>query len=411
MNPMDKKLIIDKIFGFYILNEMRDVLKEESKNIKSYIDRISGEIYAISRSITSSQKELEELEKRIVENKEDEIEKIKKELEKYKTLLEYHNDKLKAFKDKEIEIQNNIVKSHENYIISSNKLKEIKERISLYNNDKCPYCLSDLSTEFHKVLLENLIKQKEDFESQNLELKKDYERLKTIQNDFLTLKNEILIKGEKIEFSIRNLKEKIKNLENNKNDEQLNSIKKILSITNDELLKYNREKIIYEEKQSWIKTLDEVLSERGVKQLAIKSILPSLNKEIHNNLLLLHLPYKVIFNEEFDAKIFHLNEEISIQTLSTGEMKKIDFVVLISIIKLMKIRFPSINLLFLDEIFSSIDSDGIYTILKVLRKLCDDLKMNIFVINHAPMPNEIFDYKIEISKKNNFSDLYFEKLN
>ena len=91
-------------------------------------------------------------------------------------------------------------------------------------------------------------------------------------------------------------------------------------------------------------------------------------------------------------------------------MKKVDFAVLLSVIKLMKIRFSSINLLFLDEIFSSVDPDGVYTILNTLRKLCDELKMNIFVINHAPMPTEIFDYKIEISKKNNFSDISFEKL-
>jgi hypothetical protein len=36
--------------------------------------------------------------------------------------------------------------------------------------------------------------------------------------------------------------------------------------------------------------------------------------------------------------------------------------------------------------------------------------MSIFVINHAPMPTEIFDYKIEISKKNNFSDIAFDKM-
>jgi energy-coupling factor transporter ATP-binding protein EcfA2 len=122
------------------------------------------------------------------------------------------------------------------------------------------------------------------------------------------------------------------------------------------------------------------------------------------------LPYKVVFNEEFNAQIFHLGEEISPQTLSTGEMKKVDFAVLVAIIKLMKIRFSSVNILFLDEIFSSVDPDGVHTILNTLRKLSDDLHMNIFVINHAPMPTEIIDYKKEITKKNNFSDILFEKL-
>ena len=75
----------------------------------------------------------------------------------------------------------------------------------------------------------------------------------------------------------------------------------------------------------------------------------------------------------------------------------------------MKIRFSSINLLFLDEIFSSIDADGIYTIINTLRKICDDLGLNVFVINHAPMPTELFDYSISLSIKNNFSEMIIEK--
>jgi DNA repair exonuclease SbcCD ATPase subunit len=102
--------------------------------------------------------------------------------------------------------------------------------------------------------------------------------------------------------------------------------------------------------------------------------------------------------------------EIPVQTLSTGEMKKMDFIVLISILKLMKIKFNSINLLFLDELFSSVDQEGIHSIVSVLKQVSEDLGLNIFVINHAPMPHEIFDYKIEVDKKNNFSSLVIDRI-
>lgn len=410
MNPTDKKLIIDKIFGFYILNEMRDILKEENKNIKSSIDRLSGEIFATGRAITSSQKELEDLQKKIIENAGEEIIATKEELANYKKLLDLHTERLKKFRNQENEAQRNVTKAYENYSDAVSKSKEIDSKLNLYNNDKCPTCTSDLSTEFHKNLFDDMCKQKSTFGEQITELKRNYDSAKKLQSDLSTLKNDLFTKGGKIESGIRGLKDKLQNLETGKNDNQVNSIKKILNTANDELLIFNQEKSVFEEKQTWIKTLDDVLSEKGVKQLAIKSILPSLNKEILGTLLSLHLPYKVVFNEDFNAQIFHLGEEISCQTLSTGEMKKVDFAVLIAIIKLMKIRFSSVNILFLDEIFSSVDPDGVHTILNTLRKLCDDLKMNIFVINHAPMPTEIFDYKIEITKKNNFSDVVFEKL-
>jgi DNA repair exonuclease SbcCD ATPase subunit len=410
MSTADKKLIIDKIFGFYILNEMRDILKEESKSIKSSIDRLSGEIFATGRSITASQKELEELQQKIIENSGNEIEKNEDQLENYKSLLQLHTDRIKSFRTKENEVNKSVTTSYEKYSDLVSKMKELDTKINLYNQDKCPTCSSDLSTEFHKSIFDDLCKLKEKYQEDIKVLKSNYEDAKKAQNKITETKNDLFSKGSKIETGIKTLQNKIKDLKTAKNNDEANSIRKLLSQANEDLTVFNQEKSSFEEKQGWIKTLDEVLSEKGVKQLAIKSILPSLNNEILNTLLSLHLPYKVVFNEEFNAQIFHLGEEISPQTLSTGEMKKVDFAVLIAVIKLMKIRFSSVNILFLDEIFSSVDPDGVHSILTTLRKLSDDLNMNIFVINHAPMPTEIFDYKIEISKKNNFSDILFEKL-
>jgi len=410
MSTADKKLIIDKIFGFYILNEMRDILKEETKNIKSSIDRLSGELFATGRSIAASQKELDELQQKIVENAGSEIESAQENLENYKELLKLHSDKLKDFRSKENEAQRNVTKSYEILSDLSSKIKGLDSKMNLYNNEKCPTCESDLSTDFHKNIFDDLSNTREKYTDDLKELKKNYEDAKKVQSDLATIKNDLFTKGGKIESAIRTLQDKLKTLKTAKNNDQLNSIRKLLNSANDDLSNFSQEKTVWEERQIWVKTLDEVLSEKGVKQLAIKSILPSLNNEILNTLLSLHLPYKVVFNEEFNAQIFHMGEEISSQTLSTGEMKKVDFAVLVAIIKLMKIRFSSVNILFLDEIFSSVDPDGVHSILNTLRKLSDDLSMNIFVINHAPMPTEIFDYKIEISKKNNFSDIAFEKL-
>jgi DNA repair exonuclease SbcCD ATPase subunit len=101
--------------------------------------------------------------------------------------------------------------------------------------------------------------------------------------------------------------------------------------------------------------------------------------------------------------------EIPPQTLSTGEMKKVDFVVLIAVMKLMKLKFSSINLLFLDELFSSVDPEGVNSILSILRKNSREMGLNIFVINHAPMPHEIFDWKLEVKKTNNFSSILINK--
>jgi DNA repair exonuclease SbcCD ATPase subunit len=72
-------------------------------------------------------------------------------------------------------------------------------------------------------------------------------------------------------------------------------------------------------------------------------------------------------------------------------------------------KFSNINLLFLDELFSSVDQEGVYQITSILKDASRELGLNIFVINHAPMPHEIFDYKIEITKANNFSSILLDR--
>ena len=124
----------------------------------------------------------------------------------------------------------------------------------------------------------------------------------------------------------------------------------------------------------------------------------------------LNMDYRVTFNEEFEVSIMHLGFNVSPDQLSTGERKKVDFAALIALIRIMKMRFNGVNLFFLDEIFSSIDSDSIYHVINVLYRTCRELNLNIFVINHSHLPTELFDYIIENNKSNGFSNLSLEKI-
>ena len=409
MSSNDKKMIIDKIFGFYILNEMRDLLKEEAKNIKLGLERVMGEISATSKSITNSQREIEDLTSRLIQNSEEKIQEIEESLDRFTSLLEIHGQKLREFKERESSAMSEVRKAVEVLSACRNEISSIDSKLSLYKKDKCPTCSGDFKTEFYTSMVKDLETQGDVMKKDMEKYESQYSDAKVKESNIISSRAEFISKGTKIEMNIKNLRDELRKIKSGRGDEQIASLNKILANLQSDLEEFNKTKSRDEERQTWIKTLDEILGEKGVKQLAIKTILPSLNKQILELLLELHLPYKVVFNEEFNASIYHMGEEISTQTLSTGEMKKVDFAVLIAIIKLMKIRFSSVNLLFLDEIFSSVDPDGVHTILSTLRKICDDMGLNIFVINHAPMPTEIFDWRIDIQKKNNFSDLQMER--
>lgn len=411
MSPSDKKSIIDKIFGFYVINEMKDLLKEEAKSIRETLIRVGAEIDSLGKTLAKTQDELELISKKIKEDSKDKIQDLEEKISKFTSLLELHNGKVKEFQESESDINNESRRNYKLLTEANGACKNIQERIRFYENDKCPTCASDLNGTFHEGVKGELNRKLQEFLAQIDDYKKIQEEISVKESQIRNIKIDLNNKGNKITVNINSAKEELKKIKANTTSfSALDALKKISEDTRENIQEFTKEKAQEERKSEWIKKIEEILGDKGIKQLALKTILPSLNAHIADLMISLHLPYTVSFDEDFSASIVHMGEEISISTLSTGEMKKVDFAVLLSVLKLMKIRFSTINLLFLDEIFSSIDPDGVYTILNTLRKICDDLGLNVFVINHAPMPTEIFDYKIDIQKRNNFSDLQIEKV-
>jgi DNA repair exonuclease SbcCD ATPase subunit len=410
MSVQDKRAIVDKIFGFHILNQMRDALKEEQKRIKENLDSLSGQMLSIQKSIDKSNSEMESLLQKIQDESKDQLDSLNDSLNSFKKLQEHHSQKIDEFKKIEEDFKNSLTQANYSLIESRNKFKDISRRLSLYESDKCPTCESPLDTDFHNSLKVGLSEEHEKAQKGVEELEDAYTSLKGQEIEISKTKNDLREKGNKISNKIFQISAEINSLSSSdKKDLQMESLKNIISSLEKDSDNLNSENYKTQEKSDWVRTLDDILGEKGVKQMAIRTILPSLNSEILDLLAQMHLDYQVVFDEEFKATIYHMGIEIPVQTLSTGEMKKVDFVVLIAIMKLMKMKFSSINLLFLDELFSSVDPDGIHSILKILKKITKDLGLNIFVINHAPMPHEIFDWKLEVTKTNNFSSILIDK--
>jgi DNA repair exonuclease SbcCD ATPase subunit len=99
--------------------------------------------------------------------------------------------------------------------------------------------------------------------------------------------------------------------------------------------------------------------------------------------------------------------QISPESLSTGEQKKMNLIVLLCIIELIKLKNNNVNLLFLDEIFSSLDVESIYRVVDLLKTFSKKYRMTIFVISHDPLPEELFDRKLSVANIENFSDIQF----
>ena len=409
MSSQDKRSIIDKIFGFHVLNQMRDLLKEENRKIRESMENLGGRLSSVESTIQSSLNEMENLANQIEEESSSKKEELQNSLETFEGLQVIHNKKTEEFREIENELNSELTNTNRLIIESRTKLQEVQRKIKLYDLDQCPTCQTSLDSEFHHCIKDGLVADQSSVSQQLEESNTLMGDLKQKERDLSITKRDIMDKGKKIEMKIGEIRRDLKSLNESSNDKQLQSLQRIVDNLQGERGKMETESFKNQEKNNWLRTLDEILGEKGVKQMAIRTILPSLNSEILELLGKMHLDYQVIFDEEFNATIYHMGVEIPTQTLSTGEMKKVDFVVLIAIMKLMKMKFSSINLLFLDELFSSVDPDGVHSILRILRSVCKELGLNIFVINHAPMPHEIFDWKLEVAKANNFSSISIDK--
>ena len=98
---------------------------------------------------------------------------------------------------------------------------------------------------------------------------------------------------------------------------------------------------------AFMEIVERVLGEDGVKTLAVKTILPGLNTNIAAMAQTMHLQFHIRFDEKFNCIINHLGEDINPMTLSTGERKKADFIIIIAIIKILKLKISTIKSLIL----------------------------------------------------------------
>lgn len=412
MTPKDKRLIIDKLFGFSAINDMFNLIKKERRELNDDISSVKSQLMSISQSINTTINKLNELEKSSTEENKKKILELKESL----SVLKSNYDKLIKAKEKLesdlSEISKNIDSCSAVLNTKNNNYSNAQRKLQLYENECCTECAKPLDTDFdidRKSKYQDIIKT----ESENItELEDKIKELKLTSESNSKNQNAVIGRISSINVNIENLKRDLINIVNfSKNGKgEFNQLNSLIG----EFKSTEKEKEIEQSKLSnqdyFLSVIESMLGDDGVKNLAIKTILPGLNANIAQMVNEMHLTFHIRFDEKFNCIVNHLGEEINPKTLSTGERKKADFIIIIALIKLLKLRFPNLNLLFLDEIFSSVDNDGVYNILKILRSVIKEYKLNTFVINHTLLPMELFDKKIDIYRENGFSKFEIENI-
>jgi exonuclease SbcC len=410
MSPGDKRNIVDRLFGFTVINQMKESVRSERKTIKEQIKTLSDELNIIEESISSINEKIKSLEK---DKKEDRIKLAKEYREKIVELLSDKkklDESVEKLKTKESEIKVEVTKERDDFASLGFDIRSLNEKLKLYENSQCPTCGSSLEGEHHHNVKDGLVIQKQIKEDQSKEIKDQLEKAqKSLELVSAKLKD-LNEKSIRSGLRITQYKSEVENLIKENKESDVNYLSQLI-LENEEKKKEKKSKqetSSYED--NFLEVVESVLGDDGVKNLAMKTILPSLNQSITNMAKQIHLPYTIRFDDKFDCVVQSLGEEINARSMSTGERKKADFIIIIALLKILKIRYPSLNILFLDEIFSSVDSAGIYEIIKILNEVAKENKINTWVINHTELPTELFDKRVEAIREGGFSKLIIENI-
>jgi len=414
LTPDEKRNIINKLFNLQDLDSYltlsNGLIKQQNEEKLKYetiiqtndqtIRTLNQNILTIQKSgILDNEKEIEKLELHKKSLRDPGI-KCKKDIDILDSKLSTLENERQDFDN-----QRNII--YNDMLEIKVEIKNIEEKIRIYDSGICPLCSTNLLDDTHLHDLTDLNSKQSDllYKYNELEEKKNNMLLKLTQisnqkNSTFKQKNEISIKYNNLVYELKSTTTKISQLKESKSiisiDELTKNIDELTKKNNDNIIKINDINTniqVYDE-------LKEVFSNKGVRKSIIKNIVKPINVYLKDILDDMKSPYTVKINEEFNVNIYErIVNDVHPESLSMGESKKINIAIALSYLKLI-LKFRKLNILFLDEVFSSMEPDNVEYALKVLKTFTKEFNLNIIIL----------DPKVYFTDTSIFGYNYFDRI-
>jgi DNA repair exonuclease SbcCD ATPase subunit len=377
LNTNDTKKFLDQMLGFYILTEYSDICKQLKSNNMLEITKLSYTIGQLKSQITKLE-QLSNIE--VINANKDEIGSQIKELNDiYKTKVTTYKEKVN-----ELTLMKDKYEQEKSGIMALGS--KLKKEIEFIQKGICPTCGAPID---QSTL--------EDKQNERKLLLSQYENLITSINDVCAKINKVNFDKEnetkELLSKIDECKHILVRLEEQEKHKIINE-SEIVNINND-IKEYNDKLCdLQKEDCEWGELL-AILSST-VRGEILKSFIPSLNKNIEIYSQYLKLPYIIEFDHNFKCGITLYNDskQIPISSLSTGQLKITDMVIILGVLGTI-INPNKFNIMFLDELFSNLDSDLRNELCGVLRKFLKD-DNTIFIISHTDLDDRYFDGEISM---------------
>ena len=411
LNTKDSRQLLDFLLGLEQLNPGIEKLKVKMGSNREKLIELNTEIRLRDARLSQDEEKIKQLEQ---ENDNLYLELMDKVYinERYKELKDVlipdiKENQMEPLKEKQGEYDALI----KNYSKSLTLLKKQKQCT-------CPTCLRDFSENSQGNSQEN---SKENIlDNIKNKINELSDKGSVITKQLITLNKQLYDYQSELKFDFLNIEEEIKKKikENEVIIKQLqNNIAKN-SISGDIPEKLEDNDLSMEdltlEQQITIVEKEQILLDELIKELigpvrnkVISKFVPILNRHIESYSAQLSLPYQPYFTgNEFECKIKNLeHDDIDISSLSTGQTKSVDMIVILSIITTI-LYHNNMNIIFLDELFTNLDPEIKYKLINILKSNLPGKK--ILAISHENFPDSILDGSIEL--KYNYPVSKIEKI-
>ena len=264
--------------------------------------------------------------------------------------------------------------------------KNKKKEIDFIKKGKCPTCGAPID--------QSQLKQKEKEREELLEA------YNTIHSSIALIEAHISRERDEMNKYISEGKDRVKIKENLLirlreqakrsliNFEEVEKLQKELEVLDEE---YNK----YIEEGAWDRLYNILSSD--IRSKILGNFIPVINNNILKYSTLLQQPYIITFDENFKCIInmCGYKDPIPLSSLSTGQLKTIDMIIILGVLGAI-IGSSSINIMFLDELFSNLDESLRNDMCKVLK---DSIKFNstLFIVSHQDIDEQFFNGFIDLS--------------
>ncbi len=403
MSASDKRNIIDKICGFTIYNKYKEFVKSDLKAIDDKLNANIASIRTINSNLIQYDRQIEEIKNNSVTQ--EELEELVSKINEAKSIRAKNDDMLRKLRAAGDQIKTVNYKKVSDYNLLKNKVQEIEKKIAFIDKGKCPTCGSSLETEDFQKMREKLVANKGEIEKQMEQIK---EIINGAKPKLIALeKKEKEINADNYKIPLADLQSDYKYKATLK-ERGTSAVEGLKTKLMEDLDALNNEKELLEKEKILIDFLALMFSDTGgIKRYIANHYVPIINDLMKNMMDYMDLNYTITFNDNFDAEIIQNGMKIKYATLSKGQKSRVDFATIISFVKFLKLQFGELNLLFLDELFSHVDINGMNDMIDILRNLSNDMKLNIYLIHHAKLENVMFDRVLQTKMTDGFSRIEY----